>query len=351
MMTRRELLATSISAPALLAQGPASAEESTRKGYLGGAPTSFTVRLMLARTGKKPFDMVEHCHSLGLVGAETALASADSAMVRKLRTQAETYNMKLILNTRLPSQESDVPSFDAAVAACKETGAIALHAAMTARRYEQFDSLEAFKAHFAQCQASIALAEPVLKKHRMKLAIENHKGWRAAEQAAWMKRVGSEWVGVCYDFGNNLSLCEPPDETFELLAPYTIFCHIKDMAVENYPDGFLLSEVPLGQGIINLKQRVDALRSKDPDMLFCLEMITRDPLKIPVFTDKYWATFNDPAAPLPARDLAKVLDLVRKNPPKRPLPRTSGLNQEEQLKAEDDYNRQCIIYARQNLSL
>jgi hypothetical protein len=70
-----------------------------------------------------------------------------------------------------------------------------------------------------------------------------------------------------------------------------------------------------------------------------------------VFTDKYWATFNDPAAPLPARDLAKVLDLVRKNPPKRPLPRTSGLNQEEQLNAEDDYNRQCIIYARQNLSL
>ena len=47
----------------------------------------------------------------------------------------------------------------------------------------------------------------------MKLAIENHKGWRAAEQAAWMKSLGSEWVGVCLDFGNNLSLCEDPMET------------------------------------------------------------------------------------------------------------------------------------------
>ncbi len=353
MMTRRELLAASLSASttALLTQGSALAEASASKGYLGGAPTSFTVRLMLARTGKRPFDMVEHCHNLGLAGAETTLPSTDPAVVRKLRTQAETYNMKLVLNTRLPKQESDISQFDAAVAACKETGAIALHAAMTARRYEQFDSLKAFQDNFAQCQASIALAEPVLRKHRMKLAIENHKGWRADEQAAWMKRVGSEWVGVCLDFGNNLALCEPPDETFELLSPYAIFCHIKDMGVENYPDGFLLSEVSLGQGIINLKQRVEALRSKDPNMLFCLEMITREPLKIPVFTDQYWATFNDPAAPLPARDLAKVLDLVRKNPPKSPLPRTSGLNEEEQIKAEDDYNRQCIAYARQNLSL
>ncbi|MBV9226285.1 MAG: TIM barrel protein [Acidobacteriaceae bacterium] len=345
MMTRRELLAASFLAPTLLAR------ETAKRGCLGGAPTSFTVRLRLARSGEKPFDMVEHCHSLGLAGAETILPSTDPAVVRRLRTQAETYNMKLILNTRLPKQEGDVPQFDAAVAACKDIGAIALHAAMTDRRYEQFDSLEAFKANFAQCQASIALAEPVLRKHRIKLAIENHKGWRASEQAAWMGRVSSEWVGVCYDFGNNLSLCEPPEETFELLSPYTIFCHLKDMAVADYPDGFLLSEVPLGQGIIDLKQRVDALRSKDPDMLFCLEMITRDPLKIPVFTDKYWATFNDPAAPLPARDLAKVLELVRKNPPKSPLPRTSGLTTEQQIKAEDDYNRQSIAYARQNLNL
>ncbi len=350
-MTRREWLATSVSAPALLAAGPAFTQEATKKGCLGGAPTSFAVHMRLARSGKMPFDMVEHCHKIGLVGAETFLPSTDPAAVKKLKTQAESYNMKLILNTRLPRQESDLSQFDSAVAACKEIGAVALHAAMTQRRYEQFDSLEAFKTNFAQCQQSIALAEPVLRKHQMKLAIENHKGWRAAEQAAWMKRLSSEWVGVCFDFGNNVALCEPPEETFELLLPYTIFSHIKDMGVKDYTDGFLLSEVLFGEGIINLNKRVETLRSRNPDMLFCLEMITREPLKVPVFTDKYWATFSDPASPLPAQDLAKVLEIVRRNPPKSPLPNVSGLSDEEQIKAEDENNLQCIRYARQHLNL
>ena len=49
-------------------------------------------------------------------------------------------------------------------------------------------------------------------------------------------------------------------------------------------------------------------------MPFDLEMITRDPLKIPVFTDKYWVTFDDTYSPLPGRDFAKIAMLVRKEP-------------------------------------
>jgi sugar phosphate isomerase/epimerase len=142
-----------------------------------------------------------------------------------------------------------------------------------------------------------------------------------------------------------------PDETFDALTPYAIFSHLKDMGVEEYPDGFLLSEVVLGQGVINLQQRVAQLRGKDPKMLFCLEMITRDPLKIPVFTDHYWTTFSSPQAEIPGRDVAKVLELVRKNPPKTPLPRPDGLNPADLIKAEDDYNLACIQYARHNLNM
>src|SRR5258706_11448273 len=222
---------------------------------------------------------------------------------------------------------------------------------MTARRYEQFDSSDAFRKSFEQNQKTIALAEPILRKRRIRLAIENHKGWRAAEQAAWLKRLGSEWVGVCYDFGNNVSLCEDPTDTLRILAPYTVFCHIKDMGVEMYEDGFLLSEVVFGQGIVDLRKTVATLREKDPNMLFCLEMITRDPLKVPVFTSKYWASFDDSYSPLPGRDLARVLEIVRKNPPKSPLPRMTGLSGEAQVRAEDDYNQQCIDWARKNLDM
>ena len=105
----------------------------------------------------------------------------------------------------------------------------------------------------------------------------------------------------------------------------------------------------MGQGFLDLKQMVQILRKKNPNMIFDLEMITRDPLKIPVYTPKYWATFDDAGSPLPGRDLAKVLDRVRKS--KKPLPSMTGLTPEQRMKAEDDGNNQCISYARQNLAM
>ena len=97
------------------------------------------------------------------------------------------------------------------------------------------------------------------------------------------------------------------------------------MAVEPYADGFLLSEVPLGEGFLDIRGMVALLRNKDANMPFDLEMITRDPLKIPVFTDKYWVTFDDSYSPLPGRDLARTLEIVNKNKPKTPLPHTTGM--------------------------
>jgi sugar phosphate isomerase/epimerase len=318
---------------------------------MGGAPTAFVLRQGAARRTGKPFDIIEHCHSIGLGGVQTNPPSTDPEAIKKFRERLEGYNMHLICDPRLPQQESDLPAFEAQVKAFKDAGAVGFHAAMTGRRYEDFATFEPWKTMFERCQKTIQLAEPVLRKYKVGLGIENHKGWRAAEQAAWLKRLSSEWVGVCLDFGNNLSLCEDPMDTLKTLLPYLVFAHIKDMAVEEYEDGFLLSEVPMGEGFLDLKQMVQIIRGKGPNFIFDLEMITRDPLRIPVYTTKYWATFDDSYSPLPGRDLAKVLALVRKNKPKKPLPRMTGLSPDAQVKAEDDYNAQCIAYAKQNLDM
>ena len=318
---------------------------------MGGTGSAFGIRSRAGRGGGKPFDIIEHCHSIGMGGVQTNPPSTDPAEIKKFRQRLEAYNMHLVCDPRLPRQESDLATFETQVRVYKDAGAVVFHAAMTGRRYEEYDALEPFKQAFEQHQKTVALAEPILRKHQMKLAIENHKGWRAAEHAAWFKRLGSEWVGVCLDFGNNMSLCEDPLDTARTLLPYTFYGHIKDMAVQEYEDGFLLSEVPLGDGMVDLKQILQMLRQKDPNMIINLEMITRDPLKIPVYTPKYWVTFDDTYSPLPGRDLAKVLALVKNNRPKKPLPMTTGLSPEAQLKLEDDLNQQCITYARQNLGL
>jgi sugar phosphate isomerase/epimerase len=346
-MNRRTFLGAAAVAAARAAMGA----ETPRSPNLGAAPTGFGAHLRAAREAQKTGDLVDLSHELGLGVIETRVAVTDPEAVRALRNKVEGWGMRVILDTPLPREESDVARFDAAVRACKEAGAISLHAAMTQRRYEEFDAFEPFKASFERCQKQVALAEPVLRKYRLKLGIENHKGWRSAEQAAWMKRVASEWVGVHLDFGNNVSLCEDPADTLKNLAPYAVACHIKDMAVQAYPEGFLLSEVPLGEGILDLPTWLRTLKERDPRMPFDLETITRDPLKIPVFTKKYWVTFDDQYSPLPGRDLARVLDLVAKNPPKLPLPRTTGLSTAEQAKLEDENNRKSIDYARAKLGL
>ena len=362
MLTRRQVLAAAGAASAWSALIPSQARSEALGGEsagaappiapkMGGAPTAFSLRSRGARGGGQPFDIIEHCHSIGLAGVQTNPPSTDPAEIKKFRARLEAYNMHLVCDIRFAKQGGDLGAVETQIKAYKDAGAVMFHAAMTGRRYEDFDALEPWKQMFENCQKQVAAVEPLLKKHQMKLAIENHKGWRAAEQVAWLKRLGSEWVGVCLDFGNNMALCEDPMDTARTLAPYVFFGHIKDMAVEEYEDGFLLSEVPMGEGILDLKQIVQILRQKDPNMIFDLEMITRDPLKIPIYTPKYWATFDDTVSPLPARDLAKVLALVKKNRPKKPLPKVTGLSAQAAVKLEDDYNQQCIAYARQNLAL
>ena len=61
--------------------------------------------------------------------------------------------------------------------------------------------------------------------------------------------------------------------------------------MREYEEGFLMADVPLGQGCLDLQAMVDILRKAKPGMKFSLEMLTRDPLKIPCLTDKYWASF------------------------------------------------------------
>src|SRR5262249_56118979 len=102
-----------------------------------------------------------------------------------------------------------------------------------------------------------------------------------------------------------------------------------------------------GEGILDLRKVVAVLRRARPEVQFNLEMITRDPLKVPCLTEKYWATFES----LPGRDLARALALARKRAPRRPLPRVSGLTAEQRLAAEEDNVRRSLAYARKHLGL
>ena len=127
----------------------------------------------------------------------------------------------------------------------------------------------------------------------------------------------------------------------EALAPYAITTHIKDMGVAPYPDGFLLSEMPLGEGMLDMRRIVDTIRRARPETRLTLEMITRDPLKVPCLTDAYWATFPDATA-LPGAHFA----LAARSQGRPPLPVLTGLAREVQLQLEEENVKQSLAWAR-----
>lgn len=293
-------------------------------------------------------DLVEHCHQIGAGGVQVVVKDWTADFAKNLRDKREKLGMYLEGSIAVPGKAGDVAKFEQEVINAKEAGAQILRTVTSGgRRYEVFHSPEAVQQFKKNALASLQLAEPVLRKYKVKLAIENHKDWRADELVNALKQLNSEWIGVTLDFGNSISLLEDPMEVVEKLAPYVFSTHVKDMGVEEYPDGFLLSEVPLGKGFLNLPKMMALCRQHNPSVAFSLEMITRDPLEIPCLKNEYWAAFEG----IPGSDLARTLRLVKQNKPTSPLPRISQLSVEDRLAAEEKNIVECLAYSRDKLGL
>jgi sugar phosphate isomerase/epimerase len=351
-MTRRSLLAACAGAvPALAASARATSEAPDS---LGLVIHSFPVHQASerGRAGDRPFAdpirFLDYCRTLGVHSVQVGLGVRDVAFIRALRDRAEAASMHIEGIVALPRDQADLDRFEAEVQTAQQSGAgIIRTVTLSGRRYETFDSESAFRKFADHALYALGLAARVVRGHRVRLAVENHKDWRADELLEVLNRAGSDELGVCLDTGNSIALLEDPMEVVETLAPRALTTHFKDMGMEECESGFLLSEVPLGTGIIDLQRVVSLLRKAQPEVRFNIEMITRDPLLVPCLTARYWATFPQ----FPARELARAIRLVREHRPPRPLPRVGQLPIEERLRVEDENVTRCVVFARERLRL
>lgn len=293
-------------------------------------------------------DLLEHAHELGAGGVQVVVGDWTADFAGKVRAVREKLGLYLEGSIGLPKTADDLPRFTQEVKNAREAGAQVLRTVCSSgRRYEAYHSLDAFRTLRKNALASLQLAEPVLRQQKVRLAVENHKDWRAPELVELLRAVNSEWVGATVDFGNSIALLEDPTTVVRTLAPYAFSTHVKDMGVEEYTDGFRLSEVPLGQGMLDLPTMIALCKQHNPAVTFSLEMITRDPLDIPCLTEGYWATFDD----LPGQDLARSLRMVRAHKPSPALPRVAQLSAEERLAAEEQNIRLCLAYSKAKLAI
>jgi len=316
--------ATSLSSPAATAS---QAQALATVPVIPGAPGSQHADTL---------EFLEKCHALGASGIQTHI----NGDIPKVRARAEELGMWI--EGMVSARHSTPEQFEQAICDAKAAGCtVARDAMLSGRRYETFTSLADWHAWLKQTFEVIERVVPVLEKHQFTLALENHKDWTIDEYVDLFRTYSSEYFGACLDFGNNVSLLDHPMAVIEAAAPYTKSTHIKDIAVASYEDGILMSEVPLGTGILDLRRIVSLLQQANPNVRFALEMITRDPLPVPCLTNQYWVTFLDRNG----LSLARMLRYVNNHKSAEPLPTFDHLSPAERSRVEEENIRACFQYA------
>ena len=326
---------------------PSTADPWTGGG-MGLSSTSLAVRLGSYGSPAGPLRdnsiaYLEYCHSLGGIGVQMAV-KGDLAAFRR---RAEDLNMFVEYQYGLPDHPDDLSGFEKSLQDAKAVGATCMRVTSTThRRYEFFKSMAEYQDWEKRSTAVVEKIVPLAEKQKVILAMENHKDRTADEFAALLKRISSEYYGSLVDFGNNIALCEEPMSVVRKLAPYAKSMHLKDMAVMPYDQGFLLSEVVCGRGFLDVKGMVTLCRRANPKVHINLEMITNHVLKVPVKTDVYWATFPERrATALPA--IMKLVDDYAS----QEMPKTDDLSRDQLLAREEDNNRLCLLWGRDNLAV
>jgi len=353
MNRRQALLALSTSSSALLL-GRAAAQDGnlTRRTSMGIVTYAFGIhqKNKWARSeGLSPaLALLEESHRLGAAGIQTDLGAADVPHATELRQRAERYEMYIEASINPPRTPEDIDRFEEDVRVAKTAGAtLARTVILPGRRYEQFKSLAEFRDFERRGLESLQRAEPVLARNRFRLAVENHKDQRIGEKLETIKRLNSEFIGICVDVGNSFTLMENPLETARAFAPWVFTVHFKDQSVRENEEGFWFADAALGEGFLDLPALVKILREVQPKIHFNLETITRDPLNVPVLKNEFWATMPD----TPASELARTLRVIKAKASGKPFVIVSQLLAGEQLALELKNVQQSIAYARDQLGM
>jgi sugar phosphate isomerase/epimerase len=158
---------------------------------------------------------------------------------------------------------------------------------------------------------------PALREHRsmlrdfgVVLAIETHFEFTSFELLRLFDMCGAvpgEYLGVCLDTMNLLTMLEDPVRATRRLLPWIVTTHVKDGGLMLTDDGFVSFTAEAGKGIIDFGSVFEALAAANPRITLTVEDHGGDFL-IPVHDAEFLARFPDLAVP----ELVRLLALATK---------------------------------------
>jgi sugar phosphate isomerase/epimerase len=150
----------------------------------------------------------------------------------------------------------------------------------------------------------------MLRDHGVVLAIETHFEFTSFELLRLFEMCGAqpgEYLGICLDTMNLLTMLEDPVSATERLLPWVVTTHVKDGGLLLADDGFVSFTAEAGKGVVDLAEIFETLSGSRRDIRLTLEDHGGD-FRLPVFDPEFLAEFPD----LTAAELVKLLGLANR---------------------------------------
>jgi sugar phosphate isomerase/epimerase len=156
--------------------------------------------------------------------------------------------------------------------------------------------------------AALREQRAMLRDYGVVLAVETHFEFTSFELLRLFDMCGAapgEYLGICLDTMNLLTMLEAPDLAADRLMPWVVTTHLKDGGLTLTEEGFVSFTAEAGRGAIDLPGLVAKLTASRPGINLTLEDHGGDFL-IPVHDPDFLAGFPDLTVP----ELVRLLRLA-----------------------------------------
>ena len=205
-------------------------------------------------------DVAKRVNADGIMFNPAFIPRPQEESLRKLAKESEESNLYIELET----YGTDPKSLKRIIDYSEVLGAEVMRTFIGGVTTRHEVGLEGWKRMLRAAANNLREVSTYAKSKGVKIAVENHGDLRAGELLELLRAVSSEWVGVCFDTGNQIFLLEDPIDSAEALAPYVFTTHIKEYRVLHCPGGILVEGCRLFEGDIPNKEIVTILRKHSP---------------------------------------------------------------------------------------
>jgi sugar phosphate isomerase/epimerase len=156
---------------------------------------------------------------------------------------------------------------------------------------------------------SLRSQRKMLKDHNVILAIETHFEFTTHELLrlfAICEAEPGDYLGICFDTMNVLTMLEDPLEALERILPWVVCTHAKDGGLLLSSKGLMSFPAEIGKGVVNFPKIFERIQSLPHEVHFSVEDHGGS-FTLPVFEAEFLREFPD----LSLQEFEKLIHLAR----------------------------------------